>query len=110
MTAIPGVGPKTEYRQLISRFEEVRQEVNRPALVMLATGTVALDTTPATSTDVSNSEVTADSKPVLQAEDSGGAGTDGFSRCHVSSVGSGTFTITHTASASTRTLRYFIFG
>ena len=110
MTSVPGVGPQTDHRQLVRRFEEVRQEVNRAALVMVATGTVALDTTPATTTDVSNSDVTADSKLVLQAEDSGGAGTDGFSRCYVSSTGAGTFTITHPASAATRTLRYFVFG
>ena len=110
MTAIPGVGPRTEYRQLVSRFEEVRQRVNRAELVMVSTGTVSLGTSPDTTTDVSDSEVTADSKIVLQAEDSGGAATDGVSRCYVSSIGTGTFTITHPASASARTLRYFVFG
>ena len=101
--SIPGVGPRTEWRTLVAVVEAIRQ---RQGLV--STDTFALDTNPATTTTVSDGNITATSQIQFQGADANGAGA--ISGAFVSDISDGSFTLTHTASASARTLRYFVFG
>ena len=108
MTDIRGIGPKSEHRQVISTIEAMRRRVSEVSGVM-ATDTFALNTS-GTTTDRSDSAVTATSTVLLQAADAGGASIDGVCGSYVSSVSDGSFTVTHPASPVTRTVRYFVIG
>ena len=100
---IPGIGPIHDIRQMVATIEAIRQ---RRGLV--STATFALDVSPATTTTVTDGNITEASQITFQGADSGGAGA--ISGAYISDTSDGSFTITHTAAAGTRTLRYFVFG
>ena len=100
---IPGIGPFHEWRQILATIEAIRQ---RPGV--LSTATFTLDASPATTTTVTDGNITEASQIMFQGADSAGAGA--ISGAYVSDISNGSFTLTHTAAAGTRTLRYFVFG
>ena len=100
---VPGIGPFHDQRQIIATIEAIRQR-----LAVLSTATFTLDVSPATTTTVSDGNITVASQIMFQGADSAGAGA--ISGAYVSDISDGAFTLTHAAAAGTRTLRYFVFG
>lgn len=79
----------------------IQFKLMRPALIK---GTATLNGASATSTNVSNVRCTAGSQIYMQATSVGAAGIHPY----ISSVGSGTFTITHDANTVVCTFFYFV--
>lgn len=107
MTDIPGIGVRHHHRDVVRTVEEIRKRLGLALYQVIATGTQALDTSPATTTTVSDANVTTDSRIQWQPEDAGAASIDGLGT-YVSSVASGSFVFTHDSSSATRTYRYFV--
>ena len=100
---IPGIGPFHDHRQITATTEAMRRRLG-----VLSTATFTLDASPATTTTVSDGNITAASQIMFQGADSAGAGA--ISGAYVSDISDGSFTLTHASAAGTRTLRYFVFG
>ena len=75
-----------------------------------AAGTVTLATGAATTTVVSHPNCGADCSPQITARNAAAAAEMGAGTVYVSAVANGSFTITHSASASARVFGYTVTG
>ena len=98
--------------QLLPKLSDIAYFValllGRSEAVPAIRGSIALAVAPATTTTISNALVTTASMIVLTAEDANAAAEVGAAASIRATYATGVVTLTHSASAGTRTFRYVI--